>query len=786
MAISVSESTSSAQTPAPAPAQTARQASPAQAAGSNSSGSSQTASAPSSRSRQRRRRPNRNGGQQNRRNQNHNSQNNNQETGSETPATSDQPSDQTQTQGLSQGQNQNRSQRVTQADPSRRVARPKPNQENQRMNEINQVKRRWKSITEQVPEDAARDAGATTLTFDMAPSDPDFPFEISFLKVKMVVPKNYPKDVPSIEVQNKDIPKGFALNVDAGFYSIAKENLGRTSLLRIMYQLDNRLEEFLKMDKAKTIKIVKYAQKKPSPEPAAPKLKAFNPSASAFVPAAKSAAPAAPAAQIFVPPKVAAEQKKQVELLRARIRDLPLHKESASGYYYSLNRLEIYQSFSTPEIFQNKPVLKARLFVPKRFPENRDVRIELLEVPQKIGRVVEQNFARFAKYTTEKWTLTALVNYFVTKFTKLCDDIDDVKETHVVKDKGKEKELVEPETDGASMATEGGEVSEVTEGVEKVSLDENKDENKKKEEETDTEGVAEDTTEEDTKVTSYTDDVPTLEPRGTEIKLSGIELVNIGVLECSTLNLTVNCTRCKTANDIQGIVAGPYGRDGKAVGVSCSQCNQTLVVAFRKNLIHSFNHCAGYLDLEGCVPFDMMPSLFIPTCMNCSESFPQPLKGLQSGFSATVNCRVCHIRMTVRIPQCTFEVIDDYAIPADRLKKVHVRKRAKENLGIKIGEPLPNEGTCRHYKKSHRWLRFSCCGKVFPCDKCHDDVSMHVAEHANRMLCGACSREQTITKECDSCGYSYVPRHSAHWEGGKGMRDQTRMSKKDSRKYKRL
>ncbi|KAG5358098.1 hypothetical protein CJU89_4596 [Yarrowia sp. B02] len=779
MALSVSDSAAASATP-----QSSRQSPSAPVAGSSDSGSAQ----PSRSNRQRRRRPNRNGGEHNRNrndNRNENQQQQNQQN-RQNQNQSQETSEESRSQTPDQGQEapQNRSQRVTQAPANRRVARPKPNKENQRANEINQIKRRWKSVTEQIPEDAARDAGATTLTFDMAPSDPDFPFEISFVNVKMTVPKSYPKDMPSIEVLNKDIPKGFALNVDAGFYSIARENLGRTSLLRMMYQLDNRLEEFLKMDKAKTIKIVKYASKKPSPEPA-PKPKAFNPSASSFVPGAK-AAPAAPAAQIFVPPKVAAEQKRQVELLRARIKDLPLHKETASGYYYSLNRLEIYQSFSTPEIFQNKPVLKARLFVPKRFPENREVRIELLEIPQKIGRVVEQNFARFAKYTTEKWTLTALVNYFVTKFTKLCDDIDDVKETHVDKahvDKGKEKEEVETATET--------DVTEVAEGVEKVSLDEDKKEDTEEatEEVTNADEAPETTeeaSEEDTKVTSYTEDVPTLEPRGTEIKLSGIELVNIGVLECSTLNLTVNCTRCKTANDIQGIVAGPYGRDGKAVGVACSQCNQALVVAFRKNLIHSFNHCAGYLDLEGCVPFDMMPSLFIPTCMNCSESFPQPLKGLQSGFSATVNCRVCHIRMTVRIPQCTFEVIDDYAIPADRLKKVHVRKRAKENLGIKIGEPLPNEGTCRHYKKSHRWLRFSCCGKVFPCDKCHDDVSMHVAEHANRMLCGACSREQTITKECESCGYSYVPRHSAHWEGGKGMRDQTRMSKKDSRKYKRL
>lgn len=670
------------------------------------------------------------------------------------------------------------------------MAKPKPNNSNQRLNEINQIKRRWKSETGEIADDAAQNPGATTITFSMAPSDPDFPFEIASLQVKMTVPKAYPKEMPLIEVLNKDIPKGFALNVDAGFYSIAKETLGRTPLLRMMYALDTRLEEFLKMDKAKTIKIVKYntSAKSKSPEPS--KAMSFNPAASSFVPvsSAATASTPAPTATIFVPPKIAAEQRKQVEMLRTRIKDLPLHKETANGSFFSLNRLEIYQSFSTPELFQNKPVLKARLFVPKRFPENRQVRIELLEVPQKIGRVVEQNFARFAKYTTDKWTLAALVNYFVSKFTQLCDDIDDVKESQMDKGKEKEEDTQDVENVGVNMDVKDEGAQEIQNGVSTLTLDE------KVSGEASESGDGEAGEEAEGDVTgdatgdaddTYTD-LPPLAPRGTEIKLSGIELVNIAVLECSTLNLTVNCSRCKTANDIQGVVAGPYGREGKAVGVACSQCNQTMVVAFRKNLIHNFNHCAGYLDLEGCVPFDMMPSLFVPTCMNCSESFPQPLKGLQSGFSATVNCRVCHIRMTVRIPQCTFELIDDYVIPAERLKKIHVRKRTKENLGIKIGDPLPNEGTCRHYKKSHRWLRFSCCGKVFPCDKCHDDVSMHVAEHANRMLCGACSREQTITKECEHCGYSYIPRHSSHWEGGRGMRDQTRMSKKDSRKYKRL
>ena len=38
--------------------------------------------------------------------------------------------------------------------------------------------------------------------------------------------------------------------------------------------------------------------------------------------------------------------------------------------------------------------------------------------------------------------------------------------------------------------------------------------------------------------------------------------------------------------------------------------------------------------------------------------------------------------------------------------------------------------------------RFPCCGKVYPCDVCHDTAEDHPMERANRMICGYCSREQ--------------------------------------------
>lgn len=69
---------------------------------------------------------------------------------------------------------------------------------------------------------------------------------------------------------------------------------------------------------------------------------------------------------------------------------------------------------------------------------------------------------------------------------------------------------------------------------------------------------------------------------------------------------------------------------------------------------------------------------------------------------------------------------------------------------------------------------------MFACDRCHDAESDHPNEHANRMICGYCSREQNYRPEdCGICHSSLVKKAgSGFWEGGKGTRDKSRMSRK--------
>jgi hypothetical protein len=55
--------------------------------------------------------------------------------------------------------------------------------------------------------------------------------------------------------------------------------------------------------------------------------------------------------------------------------------------------------------------------------------------------------------------------------------------------------------------------------------------------------------------------------------------------------------------------------------------------------------------------------------------------------------------------------------------KARKRHEAKVLQGVVKGQPLPQSGTCKHYRQSRRWFRFPCCGLAFPCDECHADAA---------------------------------------------------------------
>lgn len=113
----------------------------------------------------------------------------------------------------------NQQQRRYQAPPvdNSRVVRPQPHIEDPRAFQVGQIERRYKpKVTENERE--------STYTFKMSPSDPDFPYEIEALECTLVVPRTYPETGrPSLRALNKDIPRGFQINIEKGFDMICAE-----------------------------------------------------------------------------------------------------------------------------------------------------------------------------------------------------------------------------------------------------------------------------------------------------------------------------------------------------------------------------------------------------------------------------------------------------------------------------------------------------------------------------------------------------------------------------------
>lgn len=85
-----------------------------------------------------------------------------------------------------------------------------------------------------------------------------------------------------------------------------------------------------------------------------------------------------------------------------------------------------------------------------------------------------------------------------------------------------------------------------------------------------------------------------------------------------------------------------------------------------------------------------------------------------------------------------------------------------------------------------RWFKFSCCGKPFPCDICHDDASDNKFEKALTSICGFCCRELNSNVTQCNCGETLVLNEKGknNWEGGKGCRDPSKLNRNDKRKYK--
>lgn len=238
-----------------------------------------------------------------------------------------------------------------------------------------------------------------------------------------------------------------------------------------------------------------------------------------------------------------------------------------------------------------------------------------------------------------------------------------------------------------------------------------------------------------------------------------------------SLAITLVCHRCQTQNHI------PSLQRNQITITSCIRCKQYFESNFIPSILTKHKNCLGYLLLKRCSPFFLKGIEAQLQCYDCCNEIL--ISPLIIDERIPYYCRNCSLNTSFLIRNIKF-------ITALKVKE------KKEEKRIAIGEALPLQGSCKHFKKSFRWFRFPCCNKAFPCEICHneaikiDENPPHIVEErAKRHICGWCSREMPV--EITNCVCGNEPGSSkaktSHWEGGKGLRDRTKMSRKDRKKW---
>uniref|UniRef100_A0A8C2IZ57 Nucleoporin NUP42 n=1 Tax=Cyprinus carpio TaxID=7962 RepID=A0A8C2IZ57_CYPCA len=266
--------------------------------------------------------------------------------------------------------------------------------------------------------------------------------------------------------------------------------------------------------------------------------------------------------------------------------------------------------------------------------------------------------------------------------------------------------------------------------------------------------------------------------RGTEIKLLGLRLgEQIATVTAKQISVSLKCNRCDVDSDLS--LSGRL-----TYTAQCEKCQAEIRAAFRPSMLHHYSDVLGYLDLNAVVPVDLVlkDSVFSVGCLNCNKE--DTVQNLTYGQNWEQNCQHCHTKLNIFVEATRFQFIQPESRNQTGAAAQYTRRY--RDPAVQQGKPLPDKGACRHFKQSHRWLRFPCCGRAYPCDVCHDEDQDHLMELATRMICGYCAKEQPFSngKPCVGCGGMMTrAAFTSHWEGGQGCRNKVKMSRNDRQKY---
>ena len=496
--------------------------------------------------------------------------------------------------------------------------------------QIKQLRRRFS------PTETAEDGG-TAFTFQMVPSDPDFPFEMEGLECVLRVPSRYPRqDRPTLEVKNEEMGREWRNRVEQGFTRLAS-NSPHGTLLGFMNQLDRQLESLLMDKKEESITIIPNripGKLAPHTEPSKP------------------AQRAKPATDVNKPPQTytpeqrhIAFQRREAETLQleARLGRTPLFSKSSDGIAYTIP--------ITPRKHADLPVplqgvQKIKLFVPLLYPLQQ-CRIELQDVSRDAAKTTEKGFEKRVK--GDKGTLMGHVNWLAQNMHVLATEI--IEEPAVEGDLRQPAPVELPEAANEEKSDSTAKYDDDRSHIKVIPrppewIADSVDDESSDSEYSDTYDSGDEDEDGGAALDAVPENQSTSGPeRGISLSFPSLELYGIELLELASLSITIKCERCKHTMDINNL------RDKAQKSESCKKCAMPLSVGYRRELMHANSFRAGYLDLEGCTVVDMLPSNFLPTCSECSTTYASPGVVSVRGESSMAVCRECHRKMSMLQPE---------------------------------------------------------------------------------------------------------------------------------------
>ena len=430
--------------------------------------------------------------------------------------------------------------------------------------ELQQLRRRF-SPTEKTENDG------TILTFRMVPSDPDFPFEMVGLGCVLRVPLTYPKSgSPSLHVTNKEMGRGYQINVEKGFDALVQTS-PQATLLGLLNSLDKQLEALLTEQKAETIKLLPNVGPRPSQQKAGPGLQT---SSQSIVPAESRKVPETYSAE----QKAQANSKRETETrqLEARLGRLPLFAKSADGIGYTVP-IEPRKADDLPIPLQSVKTVK--LIVPSLY-NLQPCRIELQGVGKDAASLTERAFEQRARANPDV-SLMGHINYLSQNMHILA--------TVSIKgnDEPASSSLSLPTTDIVAHAP-----------AERTSIPESIDDRShirvipRPPEWTvgnsDDGTESEDSDSYDSGDESLDEAAKELEPRPEEsgkspehgilLSFPFLELHGIELLELVSLCITVKCERCKDTMDVSNVRNNANGEASGLRSESCKKCAMEMSI----------------------------------------------------------------------------------------------------------------------------------------------------------------------------------------------------------------